>query len=56
MPGKHRHPCTATLSPNSPRPTSASTVYSETLTELNFSVSRHRPVEEFERESYALMP
>jgi hypothetical protein len=27
--------------------------YSETLTELNFAVSRHRPVEDFERESYA---
>jgi hypothetical protein len=27
--------------------------YSETLTELHFTVSRHRPVEEFERESYA---
>ena len=26
--------------------------YSETLTELNFTVSHHRPVEEFERESY----
>ena len=30
--------------------------YSETLTEVNFTLSQHRPVEEFERESYALMP
>jgi len=30
--------------------------YSATLTELNFTVSQHRPVEEFERESYALTP
>ena len=28
--------------------------YSETLTELNFAVQRHRPVEEFEQEPYAI--
>lgn len=28
--------------------------YSETLTEVNFRASQYRPVEEFERESYAL--
>lgn len=30
--------------------------YSETLTKVNFTVSQHRPVDEFERESYAQMP